>query len=98
MTDRLEQLREKYGKRDGSTYYPEDPPLAEHIVQKRQCWRVRKFWHHLCGAFRILLTGHDPLWGSACACPGFCATTGYCMLATSWCWVYRFAWRDPKET
>ena len=93
--ERLQQLRKKYGKRDGSTYYPE-PEVSEYWQRKVKPFvRPRKFWHCLVGAYHVVVLGKS-CWELACACPGTCLTEGFCFL-TNWGWVSDYSyWRDHR--
>ena len=93
MDDRLTELREKYGKRDGSTYYPPDEVYMFPTPKVLPFVRIRRFWHCLTGAV-FVLTHRNAITGRACACPGTCMTLGFCPLV-GWRWVDRFVgWRQ----
>jgi len=93
--NRLSELREKYGKRDGSTEYAEPEPDEYWAPKIRSFVRIRRFWHCLYGAWWVVVLRHY-YWGMACACPGTCLTVGFCPLVTRWHWVERYARRNER--
>lgn len=98
--NRLLHLREKYGKRDGSTYYPEEPEFDVVSWRKsrlRPFWRVRRFPYFLSTAIRAIFFGYR-ITGICCACIGTCHVYGMCLSYQTWRPVYRYLeWRERRS-